>query len=183
MTLTKILTSLVLWLTTMQLPMLTLDEPQTQTSLSRTDLACVLRQAHVQAYGVEPSKQRLAMAWSQVAVECGQGKLVYNRNLGNIGASLNDQPFYWVNGHKYRSFDSFNAGARAYWATVTKCGPAMQMFDAGSPAGAAEYLRKCGYYGAELEPYSEAMSQLYWLAIDSIIPEEAHEQRNECSVD
>lgn len=148
------------------------------TPLTQVELLNVLRDTHLQEYGSVPGKNKLAMVWAQVAAENGQGQLVYNHNLGNVGA-LGEQPFYNVSGHHYRHFESFEAGARAYWSTAYRCKAAMQSFAVGDAAGAANYLRRCGYYEADLEPYARMMMSLYRYAIRIVIPADWARRREE----
>lgn len=156
-----------------------LRQPMVNTPLTRSELLTTLRDAHREAYGSEPSRNRLAMAWAQVAGENLHGKLIYNRNLGNVGPYRPDQPYYVVpaDHHRYRHFNSFIEGAKAYWATVRHCTAAIRMFDDGNAPKAAEYLRNCGYYEAELDVYSRTMKSLYWFAMSTVIPEEERERR------
>jgi hypothetical protein len=155
-----------------------LHRPAVLTPLSRSELLVALWNGHLEHAGFEPSKNRLAMAWAQVAGENLHGKIVYNHNLGNVGPYRPDQPYFVIGRtHRYRHFEEFIDGAKAYWGTVRRCTSAMRMFDAGNPAKAAEYLRKCGYYEADLDVYSRTMTSLYWLALRKVIPEEERERQ------
>lgn len=155
-----------------------LKQPTVITPLSRTELLAVLRQGHREHAGVEPSRNRLAMAWAQVAGENLHGRIVYNHNLGNVGPYRPDQPYFVIGRtHRYRHFETFVDGARAYWGTVRSCTSAIAMFDAGLPDKAAEFLRRCGYYEADLDLYSRTMTSLYWYAQRTVFAEEERERQ------
>ena len=74
------------------------------TPMTRTELLGALREGHVKAFGRLPSRERMAMAWGQVAFENGQGRWTYNHNLGNVGTTASNQPAYYNrgDGHWYR---------------------------------------------------------------------------------
>lgn len=151
------------------------------TPITRTELVTVLRDGHVEAFGKAPTDSRLAMGWAQVAFENGQGKYSYDHNLGNIGPSSPDQPWYHsrIDGGFYRAFETFTAAAKRYWQVVGRCPGVLQRFDAGLAGEAARLLKGCGYFGADLDLYTTAMGSLFWTAWHTVIPQEkkTHEQR------
>src|SRR6478735_5228340 len=67
-----------------------LEQPKVSTPISQVELVTTLRDAHVQQYGFEPSRSRLAMAWAQVALENANGQVMWNHNIGNIGPKKKD---------------------------------------------------------------------------------------------
>lgn len=141
-----------------------------QTELLPVEVAEVLRSTHLKVFDKPPSKRRLAMAWAQIALENGQGKQTFNFNLGNIGAGRT-QPFYFMAGHKFRSFTSFEEGGQAYWNVLkNRCLIVLSIFDTGDASKAAIQLEKCGYYRVEREIYEAGMSSLYNTAIRKILP-------------
>lgn len=159
--------------------MQSLERPKVSTPLSPTRLLNVLRQAHVELRGEQPSRSRLAMAWAQVALENAQGKVMWNYNVGNVTPGKNGMWYRHSPKARYRSFDNFVDGAKVYWRVVMWCKAAFKMFDAGQPIIAATNLKKCGYFEADLEPYTKGLSSLYHHAIKTIIPNEEREQREE----
>jgi hypothetical protein len=144
-------------------------------------LVDALRDSHVAEYGTLPPRNRLAMAWAQVALENGHGTAVWNFNLGNVGPSrYTDNPWYFhVPGARYRAFDNFNDSGRAYWRVVHRCSSALRAFDDGAPKVAAEALRRCGYYGAPLVPYVAGLNSLFNQALVGSLPASDRRQKEE----
>ena len=152
-------------------------KPMIKTPLTRTELVAALRDGHVAKFGVEPSENRLAMAWAQVAFENGQGKHTYNHNLGNISPWKPDHARYLSpDKHYYRDFDTFVEGAEAYWHNISKCTGAIAKFDTGTTADSAASLKKCGYFEADLNTYTNGLSSLFRYAIKNVLSEEKHER-------
>jgi len=144
--------------------------PKVHTPIATVPLAQVLKEGHIEIFGYAPSNKRLAVAWSQVAIENGQGRLTYNHNLGNI-STLKKVPYYVVAGHPFRSFPNFKKGAAAYWSVINNmCKSSLPAFDAGAPEWAAKVLYGCGYYGADPVKYGKAMRQLYAKATYQVLP-------------
>lgn len=155
------------------------ERPKTHTPITGAQLVDVLRNAHVSEFGKRPTRQRLSMAWAQVALENDHGKAVWNHNLGNIGPAPS-MSVAWYNhsqGVKYRAFNDANDAGRAYWRVINRCGSALQAFDDGYPRGASEGLKRCGYYTADVNGYIDAMSTLYSQAIAHIVPESESRER------
>ena len=138
--------------------------PRINTPLSEIELLFLLKYSHTSVFGFEASDARLAVAWSQTALECGRGEKIYNRNIGNIGARKN-QLYYVVSTHQYRHFLSFEEGANAYWRTLKKCSSALNAFDSSNPILAAAALKRCRYYDADEEHYAKTMQSLYYRAL------------------
>jgi hypothetical protein len=141
--------------------------PRINTPLTEVELFLLLKNTHTDVFGFEASNARLAVAWSQTALECGRGAKVYNRNIGNIGARKN-QLYYAVATHQYRHFLSFEDGAKAYWRVLKKCSSALNAFDSSSPMLAAAALKRCKYYDADEEHYAKTMQSLYYRALKVI---------------
>jgi len=154
-------------------------QTKTLTPLSGVQLMHSLREGYVEMFGEQPTKQRLAMAWAQIALENGQGKYLWNHNLGNIGPGTSEQEYYVHSDYTtYRSFDGYLNGAIAYWKHISRSTILFKHFNEGNPHGVAISLRNSGYYGAELEPYSKGMSELYAYALNVVIPKELLEVKN-----
>jgi len=151
------------------------------TPLSDVQLVRALRDSHVENFGFEPSPAKLAMAWAQVALENGQGKFVWNHNLGNIGSPPGTSHEFYVHSSytSYRSFEGYLEGGVAYWRTVRRCGSAWANFEVGNATASALYLKNCGYYGADTDQYVRGMNELYAYALGNVIPREAREATNE----
>lgn len=148
------------------------------TPITGIQLLRVLRDSHVEHFGYNPSVNRLAMAWSQVALENGQGKFLWNHNIGNIGPGSSEHEYYIHSDYtSYRSFSGFGAGGVAYWKTIGRSQMILRQFDQGDPASTAISLRNSGYYGADLEQYSQGMIGLYGYAKHKIIPAERNAAR------
>ncbi len=140
------------------------------TPLSQIELAELLRDTHKTVFNVYPSKQRLAMAWSQVGLENGQGKSTYNFNLGNINPTKYQQYDLYY-GCKFRSYNSFEEGGIAYWEFLRRrCSYALKTFDYGQTDVSAVALKKCGYYGADLKIYQNIMGQLFNVFYKKVLP-------------
>lgn len=159
------------------------DDPRqamVNTPMSRVELLQALRAGHVAVFGEEPSRNRLAMAWAQVAFENGQGKWSWNHNVGNV-VKRGSQPYFFssIDHQRYRAFESFEDGAAAYWGTIRHCAPAVRMFDVGAPTAAARSLKGCGYFEAELAPYARAMASLYSTARNAVFKEEDDERQQQ----
>lgn len=149
-----------------------LERPKTATPLSQTELLVTLRESHIKLYGKAPSKRRLAMAWAQVALENAQGEVMWNHNVGNVGPRGNDVWYKHSNLTTYRSFDNFIDGAMTYWGTVERCGTTLKLSDLGYATMVAENLKRCGYFGADIELYVKGMNRLYVYALTKVIPNE-----------
>lgn len=149
-----------------------LEQPKVSTPISQVELVTTLRDAHVQQYGFEPSRSRLAMAWAQVALENANGQVMWNHNIGNIGPKKKDAWYRHSSLTVYRSFDSFVDGAKTYWRTVERCSSTLTMFDNGWATAASENLKRCGYFGADIELYVNGMNRLYVYALTKVLPNE-----------
>lgn len=141
-----------------------LRRPRINTPLTEVELLFLLKNSHVGVFGFEASDARLAVAWSQTALECGRGEKIFNRNIGNIGARKN-QLYYVVSTHQYRHFLTFEEGAAAYWRTLKKCSSALNAFDSSNPILAAAALKRCRYYDADEDHYAKSMQSLYFRAL------------------
>ena len=149
------------------------------TPISAETLVEVLRDSHVAEYGKAPPRNRLAMAWAQVALENGRGAAVWNFNLGNVGPSrYTNVPWYFHSpGARYRAFDDLQESGRAYWRVVHRCSSALRAFDDGAPQVAAGALKRCGYYGAALAPYVVGLRSLFNQARVEVVPAAERRQR------
>ncbi len=143
-----------------------------QTPLTREELGKALREGHVDVFGSEPSDNRLAMGWAQVALENGHGRYVWNHNLGNIAAWAVGQTAYYNpgDGNYYKDFHTFKEGAAAYWSTVKRCTKAIVDFDAGDGTAAATHLKQCNYYQAPVAPYARMLTDLFSYFKRNILP-------------
>lgn len=130
-----------------------LQRPATPTSIDASDLPAVLTAAHVDAFGVPPSRARLGMAIGQVRLE---GLTLPGRNLGGL-EYVEGRPWVRVDPlTRLQAFDSYREAAVAYWHVLgDRCRGALVAFDAGDPDEAARRLKRCGYYGAP-EPWYRA---------------------------
>jgi predicted restriction endonuclease len=156
-------------------------KPTVQTPMTRVELLGALREGHLITFGKLPSKNRLAMAWGQVAFENGHGLLTFNHNLGNVATTKVDQPNYYNrgDGHWYRHHETFVDGAAAYWEVIKRCTAALARFDSGNPSEAARYLKRCGYFEADLDQYTKGFSNLYYYARGRVFAEEEREQQQQ----
>jgi hypothetical protein len=147
-------------------------EQMTVTPIGPVQLASVLRDSHVAAFGTTPSRQRLAAAWAQIALENGHGKFIYNHNVGNVLAYKNSQDYYIVNTRKFRAYNTFEDGAKVYWFVIQHCQNTLRQFDAGSMTNAVEQLKRCGYFEADVDTYTRTMTSLYHHAMTKVLPDE-----------
>lgn len=139
-----------------------------QTSITESELVNLLQRTHHIVFNTKISNNKLAMAWAQVALENGRGKFVYNNNIGNVGTFTNNQFFYKVNKHRYRSFETLDEGAIAYWRVIKRCYTANILFDSTDVFAAAKALKNCKYYEADYNHYSNSMNKLYKHALKLI---------------
>ncbi|MDI1478913.1 peptidoglycan-binding protein [Polyangium sp. y55x31] len=154
------------------------EVPKVATSLGEEELASVLEQGHHLALDASPSRNRLACAWAQVALENGRGGAVWNNNLGNITAfgswpgayyvirvaeRVSRNPDVWKEiDMRFRAHADAIAGAADYWKVISKRYAAvLPFFDAGDAEGAAFELSRLGYYTAHADRYARAMRSLY----------------------
>lgn len=154
-----------------------LERPKASTPMSETELVATLRTSHELQFGTTPSHSRLAMAWAQVALENASGSVMWNHNVGNIGPRGKDVWYRHSSLTTYRSFETFTEGGMAYWRTVSHCRSTLAMFDAGWPGQVAENLKRCGYFGADVELYIKGMNRLYVYALTKVIPNEERTRR------
>lgn len=155
-----------------------LHRPMIRTPLTHQELLVALRDGHNKVFGTDPSNNRLASAWGQVAFENAAGRHSYDHNLGNVGPSASDQPTFYSRSdkHRYRAFDNFVDGAAAYWEVIKRCTAALAYFDQGNPTQAAASLKRCNYFEADLALYTKNLVQLFYYAKNTVIPEEEHER-------
>lgn len=146
--------------------------PMVQTPMSREEIAVALKQGHVRVFGSEPSENRLAMSWSQVALENGHGTYVWNHNLGNTTPWAAGQSAYYNPGdhNYYKSFATFSDGAAAYWATIKRCTAALADFDKGDSTKASHDLKVCHYYEAPEAPYAKMLKDLFDYSKRTVLP-------------
>lgn len=137
-----------------------LKRPRINTPVSEKELIVALENSHKKVFGYYPSKYRLFAAWAQTSLETGKGKLVYNRNIANIGAAKN-QTYYVVSTHRYRHFLSIEESATVYWNILRKCSQALNSFDNGDMLKAAISLKRCRYFDADEKIYGRIMSSLF----------------------
>ncbi len=130
------------------------------TPMNKIELAGALDNGHTIVFGCSPSPERLAVAWSHVAIENRQGLTIYNHNLGNIN-STGGGPYYVLR-NRFRAYPSRDLGAVGYWSTIRDmCSGVLAHFDAGDPYGAGHTLGRCGYHRTDFHVYSKAMKDLY----------------------
>lgn len=142
-----------------------------RTEISENELKLILKESHADIFGFHPSQARLHMAWAQIAFENGRGKKVFNHNLGNIGGHPIKpiKHYYVISGHRFRSFENFNDGAKSYWKHLkNRCSAALNSFDSGDPHMVSHHLQRCGYYRANINHYSQNLASLYFESIKKL---------------
>lgn len=157
--------------TTTQEHVVALKCARTLTPIDAVELARVLRASHQHVFDRPVTDNGLAMAWAQVAFENAGGRVSYNHNLGNVcsGTGTSGEPYFRLGRYRFRSFDSFDDAADAYWRVIKKCSPALRSFNAGLPHDAAARLKRCRYYEADEELYSKNLSMLFYQAKHSVL--------------
>ena len=148
----------------------TKKHPKIVTPLSEVELMNVISDSHEDVFGFEPSNERLSMAWAMVAFENGRGKHMWNHNVGNIGPGRDHDYYVHSNRTTYRSFQNFLDGGVAYWKTIKRCSAVLKYFDIGASKEVALQLKRCNYFGADVEIYIAGISSLYWEATGKILP-------------
>lgn len=157
------------------------------TPLTEVELARVLREGHLRAFGELPSEDRLAVAWAQCALEHGRGQFIYCHNLGNVTAGsrwvgdvyqlvvqerVRRDPDVWKTlTLSFRAHASPEAGAADYWILLARSfSSALARFDVGDAAGASDALSAAGFYTARAGAYTAAMVSLLAFYRRSIAP-------------
>lgn len=129
-----------------------------RTPISEVSLARALYAGHRDAFkGAKPGGRRLAVAWSQAALETGRGARMRGYDVGNVGG-------------RTKSFPTARSGAAAYWKAVAKCESVLAYFDAGDASGAALQLGRCRYYSASPSAYASGMESLRSTFTKSVWP-------------
>lgn len=137
-----------------------------RTPIEPSELLKVLRRAHVEVFGAEPSTNRLAVAWAQIAFENGRGKEVFNFNLGNIGPGAKHRRILLRDGGYYRAFTSFDEAALTYWTHLKEhCPTALLGFSSLNALYISERLRACGYHRTDVTRYGQGISGLIYAAL------------------
>lgn len=172
--------------------MCSLQQPKTRIATTPLEILGSLIESHVNVFGYYPSPDRLAIAYAQVGLETGQGRVLWNNNIGNIDPNNGDdsQPYYIHNrnGRHRRSFETLSEGSEAYWLVVKrpKCKNAIWAFDSGSPTLAAHVLKGCHYYSSSEEDYAKVMRDLFKRAhvletlYDQWVSEQAYVESKSC---
>lgn len=141
-----------------------LETKKFKTPIEEIELKQVLQETHLEVFGQPASKNKINMAWAQIAFENGRGKLLYNYNLGNIGAHATKStvPYYRVADSRFRSFFSFKEGATIYWQTLkNRCPGSLLYFNLGDARNSSVQLKNCRYYTADLEAYFLSLNSLF----------------------
>ena len=118
--------------------------PASSTPITGARLVDELAASHTQVFGREPSPDRLAVAWSQCALESGRG--LKSRDFDLCGVQR-------------QRFGSHREAGRAYWRIVRRFPAALAAMDRGDAGGAAEALGG-RYYRASVERYRAGMVAL-----------------------
>lgn len=137
------------------------------TPLSRLEMGQALIAGHRKYFGSVPSLPRLAVAWSQCALEHAAGAKLYNFNLGNVTCGPAWEGDFYVMRVpppdppvlRFRAFESAELGAQDYWRMLAgHYRPALRLFDEGRAHDAAFLLGQLGYYTARKEIYANAVA-------------------------
>jgi len=133
------------------------------TPLARFEMGEALVAGHRRYFGRAPTLLRLAVAWSQCALEHAAGEKLYNFNLGNVTAGSKYEGDVYVM-HvpppdppvlRFRAFASAELGAVDYWTMLDgHYRSALLLFDTGRAYEAAGVLGKLGYYTADPKKYA-----------------------------
>jgi hypothetical protein len=138
-----------------------LVQPAERTPITPEGLLDVLEKGHIEVFDAPPSKGRLRMAWAQIAFENGQGKAVFNHNLGNVGPGKRNFRVHLNDGGYYRAFSSFDEAARTYWTHLRDhCPGALAAFSSLNAQEVSDRLRHCGYHRTEVNQYARGLSGL-----------------------
>lgn len=137
------------------------------TPLTRLEMGQALIAGHRRYFGAVPSAHRLAVAWSQCALEHAAGAKLYNFNLGNVTCGPAWEGDFYVMRVpppdppvlRFRAFETAELGAQDYWRMLAgHYRPALRLFDEGHAYDAAFLLGQLGYYTARREIYSNAVA-------------------------
>lgn len=154
--------------------------PTTRTPFGISDFTKALIYAWYQIYNALPTREQIAVIFSQWALETGLGSSCWNFNIGNIKAvDAPDQTITYcmlenvweiVNGKKvmfqppnpatwFRAFDTLDAGVAFQLAFLRnkRYHVAWSAVEQGNPALFAHLLKEAGYYTAPEADYVRAM--------------------------
>lgn len=132
------------------------------TPISKMELKMYLFTSYYEVFEKTPSINVLKTAYSQICFENGNGKLVYNYNLGNIGAKKH-KPYYKLGGSSFTSFTSHYDASVAYWKHLkNRCKYALNIFDSGNQKQVAIALKSCGYYKTDIEHYARNLETIFF---------------------
>jgi hypothetical protein len=150
--------------------------PKARTPLSAAGLASTLARGHEAYFGTQPTRARLSVAWSHVALENGRGAEVYCNNFGNITgfrwsgavyAIVVDERDVTTNKWSrkemlFRAHDTAQDGAVSYWDVLSKSyGEALPLFDLGRPFEAALKLGELVWFTETPEQYADRMTRVH----------------------
>ena len=131
------------------------------TPISGMELKVNLYLSYIESINKIPSLNSIKTAYAQICFENGNGKTVYNYNLGNIGAGTGN-PYYKHGGYRFRSFTSHYEASVAYWNYLkNRCDYALNLFKSGNQKQVAIALKSCGYYRADTEHYARNLETLF----------------------
>ena len=131
------------------------------TPISDLELKANLLFSYIESFNKFPKINALKTAYAQICFENGNGKIIYNHNLGNIGASKGT-PYYKHGGYSFRSFNSHYEASIAYWSHLkNRCNYALNLFESGNQKQVAIALKSCGYYRADTEHYARNLESLF----------------------
>jgi flagellum-specific peptidoglycan hydrolase FlgJ len=149
--------------------------PATKTPVSPADVFAALRAQWIALWGDTPSRGSLLVLVAQWALETDRGAKCIAWNLGNVR---------WTTGYpsdfcayettevikgktvhvigRFRAFDTLEAGARDYLATLrTEFTKAWAFVLSGDPAGFAHAAKEAGYYTGSEATYAADMTSLF----------------------
>ena len=149
--------------------------PRVRTPLSRTELHDAIAAGYRAHFGVEPTREQVGVAWSQLCLEHANGSALYCNNFGNVDAvkPYDGDTFELtanevLHGHTVQCTKSLCAfatpvdGAQYYWHLLdTRYASVLPSFAAGNPTAAAIALRNAHYYTASAIMSAKAMASLY----------------------
>jgi hypothetical protein len=144
------------------------------TPCNDVELLAILRAGHVLAFGVEPSYERLGMAWAMACLENARGRATYCGCIGNqdetadwTGSIFSFTAPEVIAGARVerrkilRAYDTLEAGAAGYWRRLAEgYGGALELFDTGDGGRVARKLKSLRYFTDDVEKYVAAIVSL-----------------------
>jgi len=148
------------------------------TNVSELQMVQAIVEAWKELFGFEPSKEQISLVLAQNALETGHRKNMWNYNIGNLTTDGKSQynfyddittkeqvkPGLWESKNlKYRAYPNLKEGVKDYLKLLSskKYLKAWKHILNPNPEAFSKSLKDIGYYTANEQPYTKAITKLY----------------------